>query len=109
MNPDPIIDINPDAAAKYGIEHDDWVYIENRYGRCKQKARVTDGIHPGVVAAQHGWWFPEKSAPEPSLYGAWESNINLLLPAGWTGKAGFGYPFKAQMCKIYKVEESYNG
>jgi len=109
MNPDPIIDINPDAAAKYGIENDDWVYIENRYGRCKQKARVTDGIHPGVVAAQHGWWFPEKSAPEPSLYGAWESNINLLLPDGWTGKAGFGYPFKAQMCKIYKVEESYNG
>ncbi len=104
MDPDPIIEIHPDTAAGLGIEDGDPVYIENTHGRCRQKARLTDNIHPRVVNAQHGWWFPEKPGPEPSLFGAWESNINLLLPGGLTGRAGFGYPFKAQMCRVYKVE-----
>jgi anaerobic selenocysteine-containing dehydrogenase len=109
MNPDPIVEINSETAEKLGIKDGDWVYIESRYGKCKQRARLSEGIHPAVVNAQHGWWFPEKPGPEPSLFGVWESNINLLLPSGWTGKSGFGYPFKSQMCRVYKMEESQNG
>jgi anaerobic selenocysteine-containing dehydrogenase len=105
MNPDPITEIHPETADTLGIKDGDWIYLENRYGRCRQKAKLTEGIHPRVVHAQHGWWFPEKSGSEPSLFGAWESNINLLLPGGWTGRAGFGYPFKAQMCRVYMVED----
>ena len=104
LNPDPLVEIHPETAKKLGIRDGDWVYIENTHGRCQQKAKLTTGIHPMVVHAQHGWWFPEKSGPEPSLFGAWESNINLLLPSGWTGKAGLGYPFKSQMCRVYKKE-----
>ena len=102
MNPDPLIEIHPETAKELGIMDGDWVYIENSHGRCRQKAKLTKGIHPKVVHAQHGWWFPEKEGPEPSLFGAWESNINLLLPSGWTGRAGVGYPFKAQMCRVYR-------
>jgi anaerobic selenocysteine-containing dehydrogenase len=105
MNPDPITEIHPKTAEELGIKDGDWIYIESKYGRCKQRAKVTPGIHPRVVHSQHGWWFPEKPAPEPSLFGTWDSNINLLLPSGWTGKAGFGYPFKSQMCRVYQVEE----
>jgi anaerobic selenocysteine-containing dehydrogenase len=105
MHPDPITEIHPETATKLGIRDGDWIYIENRHGKCKQKARLTPGIHPGVVHSQHGWWFPEKQGPAPSLYGVWESNINLLLPTGWTGKSGLGYPFKSQMCKVYKSED----
>lgn len=108
MNPDPIVEINPQTAEKLGIKDRDWVYIESRYGKCRQRARLNRGIHPQVVNAQHAWWFPERPGPEPSLFGVWESNINLLLPSGWTGKSGFGYPFKSQMCRVYKVEESQN-
>jgi len=105
MNPDPIVEINPETAEKLGIKDGDWVYIESKYGRCQQKAKLTSGIDPRVIHAQHGWWFPEQSGPEPNLFGAWQSNINLLLPSGWTGKSGFGYPFKTQMCRVYKAEE----
>jgi len=104
-NPDPLTEIHPDTAEKLGIKDGDWIYIESRYGRCKQRAKLTNGINPGVVHSQHGWWFPEKDGPEPSLFGAWESNINLLLPGKWTGRAGLGYPFKNQMCRVYKMEE----
>ena len=105
MNPDPLVEINPETAEKLGIKDGDWVYIENRYGKCRQRARLSEGIHPQVVNAQHAWWFPEKPGPEPSLFGVWESNINLLLPSGWAGKSGLGYPFKAQMCRVYKIKE----
>lgn len=106
INPDPLTEIHPETAVKLGIKDGDWIYIESRYGRCKQRAKLTDGIQPGVAHSQHGWWFPEKSGPEPDLFGAWESNINLLLPGNWTGRSGLGYPFKTQMCRIYKVEEA---
>jgi anaerobic selenocysteine-containing dehydrogenase len=106
LNPDPVTEIHPDTAAKFGIKDGDWIYLENKYGRCRQRARLTTAIHPQVVNAQHGWWFPEKPGTEPSLFGVWEANINLLLPAGWTGKSGFGYPFKAQICRVYKAEDA---
>jgi len=106
MNPDPITEVHTKTAEKFGIKDGDWIYIENKHGRCKQRVKLTDGIDPRVVHAQHGWWFPEKNGPEPSLFGAWESNINLLLPSGWTGRSGLGYPFKAQLCRIYKCEDT---
>ena len=105
MNPDPISEIHPETAEKLGIKDGDWIYIETQHGRCQQRAKLTAGIHPRVIHSQHGWWFPEKPGPEPSLFGVWESNINLLLPSGWVGRSGFGYPFKSQMCRVYKKEE----
>jgi len=104
LNQDPITEIHPVTAAKLGIEDGDWIYIENHHGRCRQRAAVTEDVDPRVVSAQHGWWFPEKPGPEPSLFGVWDSNINLLVPSGLTGKSGLGYPFRNLMCRVYKAE-----
>jgi len=104
MNPDPITEIHPETAAELGIKDGDWVVVESRHGRCRQRARLSSGLHPKVVSSQHAWWFPEKPGPEPSLFGVWESNINLLIPPGLTGRSGLGYPFKNMMCRIYKTE-----
>ena len=111
LNPEPLAEIHPQTAEKYGIKDGDWICIENRHGRCRQRARITNDIHPQVIHAQHGWWFPEKDGHQPSLFGAWESNINLLLPSGYMGKsyigkAGLGFPFKSMMCRVYKEKES---
>lgn len=105
VHPDPIVEIHPETAEKLGIKDGDWVYIENMFGKCKQKAKLTTGIHPNVVHAQHAWWFPEKPAEEPSLFGVWESNINQLVPHKLIGKLGFGSPFKCMICKVYKAEQ----
>ena len=104
INPEPIVEINPETARKYGIKEGDWVWIENSHGKCKQRARLTPTID-SVVHSQHGWWFPEKPGPEPSLFGVWESNINLLVPLGLVGETGYCAPYKSQICKVYKVEE----
>ena len=73
--------------------------------------KVTLVVPSWMVMATHGWWFPERPGAEPSLYGTFESNINLLLPMGEQGKDGLGAPVKHSMCRIYKVDEKekYNG
>jgi len=104
-HPEPLVDIHPDTAAKLGIEDGDWIWIETRRGKIKQKARFTQGILPDVVNAEAGWWFPEKPAAEPSIHGVWESNANVLtanseefldpLTGGWANRA--------LQCKVYRV------
>jgi hypothetical protein len=55
-----------------------------------------------VVRAEHGWWFPEREAAEPTLFGVFDSNINNLTPQGENGPTGYGAPYKNQLCKVYK-------
>ena len=100
--PDPIVEIHPDVAGKLGISDGQWVYIESPRGRIKQKAKLTTGIDPRVVAAQYGWWFPEIKDPQ---HGWRESNINMLTdndPAGYDSAMGADN-LRVLMCKIYPV------
>ena len=53
--------------------------------------------------AEHGWWYPEREAAEPVLYGVFESNINNLTTMCDIGPTGYGAPYKTQICKIYPV------
>ncbi|MCP4611919.1 MAG: dehydrogenase, partial [Planctomycetes bacterium] len=90
-------------AAELDIIDGEWVWIENNYGRCKQRAKLTVTIDPRVVHAKHGWWYPEREGAEPSLFGVWDSNINQLLPSGYQGPSGYCAPYKSLICKVYKV------
>jgi thiosulfate reductase/polysulfide reductase chain A len=105
QHPDPIAELHPDAAEPLGIEDGDWFYIETRRGVIRQRARVTDEIHPRVINVQRHWWFPEEPAREPWLHGLWESNANVLTmaddPDTFDPVTG-GWPLRALLCKIYK-------
>ncbi len=75
IRPYPIVELHPDTAKEHGIQEMDWVWIESPRGRIKQRARLNDGIHPMVVVAEHGWWYPEIKEEGHG----WDiSNINLL-------------------------------
>jgi len=81
MHPDPILEMHPDPAAELGISDGDWVKLQIAEPKYKDKhisfrAKLVDTMHPKTVGADHGWWFPEKPAPE---HGAFDSNINALL------------------------------
>jgi anaerobic selenocysteine-containing dehydrogenase len=105
IRPEPIVEIHPDSAARHGIKDGDWIYIESPRGRVKQQARLTTGIDSRVVAAEHGWWFPEVETPD---HGWKESNINILTdndPAGYDSPMG-ATNLRVLMCKIYPVEEA---
>jgi anaerobic selenocysteine-containing dehydrogenase len=100
ITPDPVMEIHPDTAKGLGIKSGDWVWIESPRGRIKQRAKLTEGIHPGVVHAQHGWWFPEKEPPE---YGFTESNVNVLAANMPCDPHTGSESLRAFLCKVYKV------
>jgi len=103
IRPAPIVEIHPEAAERHGIRDGDWVFIESPRGRVRQQAKLTIGIDPRVVAAEHGWWFPEIKTPD---HGWQESNINLLTdndPKGYDVAMG-ATNLRVLMCKIYPAE-----
>jgi len=104
IDPDPVVEIHPETAKKYGIGSGEWIWIENWMDRALYKAKVTPVVPEWMIMAAHGWWFPEKRPEEPSLYGMWKSNINKLIPMNHQGKDGMGAPIKHSMCRIYKSQ-----
>ncbi|MBU1276365.1 MAG: molybdopterin-dependent oxidoreductase [Proteobacteria bacterium] len=99
-NPEPVLEMHPDDAAKAGISEGDAVRLSTRQGSIVQVARLSRRVRPGVVYAEHGWWFPE----DPDPLGGWErSNFNLLTSTAKLGKE-FGTPNMAALpCKVEKV------
>lgn len=104
ITPDPLVEIHPETAARLGINEGDWVWIENSMGKVRQRSKLTATIDMRVVNASHAWWYPEKEAAEPELFGVWDVNINQLVPL-LPGRSGFGGNYKSLLCKIYKVKE----
>lgn len=102
QHPEPVVNINPGTAKKLGIKDGDWVYIETKRGRIKQKADLTKGLDPRVIVADYAWWFPEKGASE--LYGWAESNINILTDGDPPYNPEIGSTnLRGILCRVYKV------
>ena len=108
LNPDPLLEINPDDAKAAKVADGQWVKVSNQFGEALLKAKVSQIVKPGVVHAQHGWWFPEQDGNAPNLYGTFRSNINNLVPNFHFGKMGFGAPFKCLLCNVEPVSENYD-
>lgn len=96
--PHPVLTLHPDTAEKFDIREGDEVVIETRMGKITQTARLSEALHPRVVYAAYGWWFPEGKTD--SQY-EWEtSNFNILTSVEKLGKE-FGTPnLKGIGCRI---------
>ena len=101
--PDPLVEIHPETAKGENIQEGDWVWIETpqiKGERVKLKAKITDRVHPRIIHARHGWWFPETAAPE---HGCFESNVNVVLSDGAPREAiCASVRTRGTLCKIYK-------
>ena len=102
LRPDPIVEINPSDAKRYGISEGDWAWVENEYGKIRMKASVTIAVPESVANVDHAWWFPERD-PE-KLFDTFDSNANQLVPPEF-GSTGFGANCKSLICKVYKAGE----
>jgi anaerobic selenocysteine-containing dehydrogenase len=88
--PEPLAEINPETAAKYGIGDGEMIVVETRRGRIELRGRITDDIMPGVVSVPHGW-------PE--------ANVNLLTDEKGADPT-IGYPaLKSLLCSVRKEEQ----
>lgn len=85
--PHPVVDINPEDAAKRNIGENDDVTVESPWGKIKVKAHITRIVPKGVVDIFHGWA---------------EANVNQLIPRDFDPISGFP-PFKECICEVRKT------
>ncbi|MFH1804713.1 MAG: molybdopterin-dependent oxidoreductase [Pseudomonadota bacterium] len=53
--PEPLIDIHPDDAARYGVEDGGFARIESRFGSNLMRVQITDNQQPGTVFLPIHW------------------------------------------------------
>ncbi len=101
--PDPLVEIHPDLAAAKGIAAGDWVEISSPRGAVRQRAVVTDRVMNNIVAADHGWWFPENDQD----LGWDQSNIDVLTDNAFAAcdPAMGATSLRVLLCDVRKVEE----
>ncbi len=85
LYPEPMVSINPDTAAKLGIENGDMVTVETPRGSVRIKAEITAEIHPDVVTVPHGWA---------------EANVNILTSDSESDPVTAFIGFKSVLCRI---------
>ncbi|RHW41504.1 nitrite reductase [Neobacillus notoginsengisoli] len=68
MCPDPFVEVHPETAAKYGIEHEERVLLYTRRGEAVYQVKITEAIRKDTVFVPYSWGH--------------EKSINLLtIPA----------------------------
>jgi anaerobic selenocysteine-containing dehydrogenase len=101
-HPEPLIHIHPQAAQNLAVGDGDWVYVETKRGKMKQKVTLSADIDPRVVVAEYGWWFPEDGLA--TLYGWEKSNINMLTDDQPPFNRETGATnMRGMLCRVYKA------
>jgi anaerobic selenocysteine-containing dehydrogenase len=86
--PEPLAEINPETAAKYGISDGDMMSIETTKGKIAMKVKTTEALVADVVSIPHGW-------PK--------ANANLLTELEPRDPVTGYTEMKALLCRIAKV------
>ena len=86
--PEPVAEVHPDTARKYGVADGDIAAIETKKGEIRMRVRTTRDLSPQVVSIPHGWA---------------EANANLLTELEPRDPVTGYTEFKARLCRIRKV------
>ncbi|OUO89866.1 molybdopterin dinucleotide-binding protein [Gordonibacter sp. An230] len=98
--PVPRLEINPQDAERLGIEQGDWVWIETEHGKIREVADLYYGIAPGVVNAEHQWWYPEAKQPDRGFK---LSGVNCLVDRHAQDRIIGSSNLRAYAVKVYKA------
>ena len=108
--PVPRLEMNPVDAEKIGVKQGDWVWIETSFPETKYTEAFTHkiretvdlyyGIEPGVVNAEHQWWYPELDQPD---HGFKLSGVNCLLDRHAQDRIVGSSNLRAYPVKVYKA------
>jgi anaerobic selenocysteine-containing dehydrogenase len=88
--PEPIAEVNPATAKKYGIADGNMISIETTKGKIAMKVQTVEALSPGIVSIPHGW----SQANSNEL-----TSLDVRDPiTGYT-------EMKALLCRIQKVKK----
>jgi anaerobic selenocysteine-containing dehydrogenase len=101
-DPEPEVEIHPEAAAARGVNGGDWVTVTTPHGSVRARARLNTNLDPAVVCGQHGWWAEcaELDRPGFAPYGPDSANLNLVLRHGPSDPISGSAPLRAYLCEV---------
>ncbi|MBC7345949.1 MAG: molybdopterin-dependent oxidoreductase [Clostridia bacterium] len=88
LEPEPLAEMHPETAARYGLKDGDRVRLETKNDAVMLRLRTTPKITPGVVSVPHGWA---------------EANVNLLTDLEGIDPVTAYPDFKAVLCRVKAV------
>lgn len=101
--PAPEVWLHPSAAEKYGIQDDQWVWVESERGRIRGISHITTGINPGTVYMER-YWNPENINKE--THGWQEMGVSVLARSKPPYNDVFGtYTLRGYLVKVYTAPE----
>jgi anaerobic selenocysteine-containing dehydrogenase len=103
--PDPFVVMNRGKARELGIGEGEWVALETPEGKIRLRAKLQEGIAPGVVSTQHGWWQGSAAFGLPAYdpFDETGANINLLVTNELRDPVTGCVPHKSNLCAIRKI------
>lgn len=100
--PEPVVEIHPDTAAKYGVKDGDMIFIESRKGRIQQRLKTGEHVHPQAVIAAFGW---SDIDAETNQHNWRKYNINILTDADQPNDPATGsVQLRGVPCRIFLEE-----
>jgi anaerobic selenocysteine-containing dehydrogenase len=105
IQPDPFVELHPDAARLRGISDGDWVWVSSMGGRrIRLKALVTKAIDARcAMIPRLGWKHACKELGLPG-FGFNKANPNILVPSEPSDLRHGIPPLRSWRCEIEKVE-----
>ena len=98
--PVPRLEMNPEDAERLGLEQGDWVWIETDQAKIREVVDLYYGIEPGVVNAEHQWWYPELDQAD---HGFKLSGVNCLIDKHAQDRICGSSNLRAYGVKVYKA------
>jgi anaerobic selenocysteine-containing dehydrogenase len=105
--PAPLVEINPQDAAKKNIKEGDRVIIHTQRATMQATAHLTENIAPGVVCAQYGWWQAcnELGLPGYDIKGKENASYNTLIDGEAFDPISSSNGLRKALCGIERVGE----
>jgi anaerobic selenocysteine-containing dehydrogenase len=103
LMPDPVLEMSSEAAAARNIATNDWVRVSTTAGSFVARCRIVEGIEPGSVFAQHGWWV---QGPAGSPYGAESplaANVNTAIDTTRRDPISGSIPLRCSACEVARI------
>ena len=103
--PDPLIEMHPDAAAARRIADGDWVRLATPDGAIRARAKLRDTLDPRVVSATHGWWqaCAALGLPGYDATGPDSANINNAIGNRATDPISGSVPHRSYLCEVSPI------
>ncbi len=103
--PDPTVEMHPEAAAARSIGNGDWVRLATPEGAVRARAVFRPTLDPRVVSATHGWWQACEALGLPGYdaTSAEGANMNAVIGNQDVDPISGSVPHRSYLCEITRL------